>query len=71
MGSFSIWHWLVAFVILAVIAAVVTVAVILVVNAARKPSVRLPPPGWFPDPQDPNQFRWFDGRSWTDGTKPR
>ena len=24
-----------------------------------------PPPGWYPDPQDPNAQRWFDGRGWT------
>lgn len=25
-----------------------------------------PPPGWFPDPSDPNRLRYFDGRAWTE-----
>src|SRR6185437_11758061 len=23
-----------------------------------------PPPGWYPDPDDPSRFRWWDGRAW-------
>jgi len=26
------------------------------------------PAGWYPDPQDPNQFRYWDGFQWTDRT---
>jgi len=25
---------------------------------------RLPPPGWYPDPTDPNVPRWWDERGW-------
>lgn len=25
------------------------------------------PPGWFPDPSGRHQFRYWDGRQWTDG----
>ena len=24
-----------------------------------------PAPGWYPDPQNPLQFRWWDGTQWT------
>ena len=27
--------------------------------------------GWYPDPQDPGQWRWWDGREWTDQRAPR
>jgi hypothetical protein len=30
--------------------------------------VRLPPPGWHPDPDDPQLLRWWDGKEWTDHT---
>lgn len=30
-----------------------------------------PPSGWHPDPADPNLDRWWDGRQWTDRTRPR
>jgi hypothetical protein len=23
-------------------------------------------PGWYPDPDDPDRMRWWDGRAWTD-----
>lgn len=30
-----------------------------------------PNAGWHPDPADPNLDRWWDGRQWTDRTRPR
>jgi hypothetical protein len=26
----------------------------------------LPPPGWYQDPADPTQHRWWDGQRWSD-----
>ena len=28
------------------------------------------PPGWYPDPADASQLRWWDGNVWTDRTQP-
>jgi hypothetical protein len=28
-------------------------------------------PGWYPDQNDPNMTRYFDGRVWTSQTQPR
>jgi len=28
-------------------------------------------PGWYPDQNDPNLMRYFDGRVWTSQTQPR
>lgn len=27
-------------------------------------------PGWYPDPATPTQFRWWDGKNWTENTAP-
>lgn len=29
------------------------------------------PPAWFPDPQDPSQWRWWDGSQWSEHRAPR
>jgi len=31
----------------------------------------MPDPGWYDDPQDPTQLRWWDGSRWTDRRQPR
>ncbi|MBE1550807.1 cytoskeletal protein RodZ [Mycobacterium sp. OAS707] len=44
---------------------------------AEPPVVRQPPatsglaPGWYPDQNDPDSMRYFDGRVWTAQTEPR
>jgi hypothetical protein len=30
----------------------------------------LPPAGWFPNPDDPSELRWWDGTAWTEHTAP-
>lgn len=37
-------------------------------NANSRPTT---PPGWYPDPQDANLVRYFDGTTWTQQTAPR
>ena len=34
-------------------------------------STPLPPPGWHVDPQDPSQWRYWDGQQWTEHRAPR
>lgn len=58
--------------------AIVVQAVVLLINAGPKPKAAQPPgqpaavaPGWYPDPNDPNVMRYFDGRNWTSQTSPR
>lgn len=31
----------------------------------------MPPPGWKTDPDDPSQYRYWDGKNWTDQRAPR
>ena len=40
--------------------------------AAKLPQARpaLPPPGWYQDPADPTQHRWWDGARWSDPPPP-
>ena len=33
--------------------------------------VDLPPADWYPDPEDPDQFRYWDGSQWTEHRAPR
>jgi hypothetical protein len=43
----------------------------------EQPVVQQPPvtsglaPGWYPDQNDPNAMRYYDGRVWTSQTEPR
>jgi hypothetical protein len=43
----------------------------------EQPVVQQPPasgglaPGWYPDQNDPNSMRYYDGRVWTSQTEPR
>jgi len=39
-------------------------------QAPPGPSIGLPPPNWYPDPQDPSHFRYWDGTRWTEHTHP-
>lgn len=68
-----------AFILLIVIViAIVAVIVLAVMSVKRKsldshgiPGVPTgPPPGWYPDPNDPNYVRYFDGQAWTESTQP-
>jgi len=34
------------------------------------PVTNLPPAGWFADPQNPSQLRYWDGATWTEHTHP-
>jgi hypothetical protein len=44
---------------------------------AERPVAQQPPvtsglaPGWYPDQNDPDSMRYFDGRVWTAQTEPR
>jgi hypothetical protein len=80
MGSLSPWHWLILLVVFALIVAVIVGFVVLIVKLAKpKPANRYgvpraptaSAPGWYPDPNDSNLVRYFDGRVWTLSTRPR
>ena len=48
------------------------VGIVLLVKAKSTPPI--PPamaPNWYPDPDDPELLRYFDGQSWTETTQPR
>jgi hypothetical protein len=63
--------------LLVVWVAVVVESVVLLVKSGSEPKAGQPPsqqaaaaPGWYPDPNDPNVMRYFDGRDWTSQTAP-
>lgn len=79
-GAFNTLMWLL---ILVVVIAVV-IAVVRAVSRPRagtiveQPVVHQAPaatgglaPGWYPDQQDPNLMRYYDGRVWTAQTQSR
>lgn len=37
-------------------------------NPDRRRRPGPPPPGWYPDPQDPRWLRWWNGQGWTQHT---
>lgn len=45
--------------------------VVYVQGPAAAPAPVGPPPGWYPDQQDQQLVRWFDGSAWTAFTQPR
>gem|GEM_PF-7057800 len=50
----------------------VVVGIVFLVKAKAKSAGQLPAvPNWYPDPDDPELLRYFDGQSWTGATRPR
>lgn len=39
-------------------------------GAAEPANAMAPQPNWYPDPQNPAVLRWWDGRAWTNHTRP-
>ncbi len=70
-------------VLIAVVAVVIAVVRAMSRPSAERPVVEQPvvqqqpvatsglAPGWYPDQQDMNKMRYFDGRVWTAQTEPR
>jgi hypothetical protein len=44
---------------------------LLLAPPAPQPVPQALPAGWYPDQQDPQLMRWFDGARWTEHTQPR
>jgi hypothetical protein len=73
VGGLQPWHWVIAFVVAAVLVLLIVVVVLVIVVAgkSRKPTMQVGnDPGWYPDPRDPTNIRYFDGRQWTEGVRP-
>jgi Protein of unknown function (DUF2510) len=71
-------HWLGRKVEVDLVVVLIVVAVVPKVRSRSKLKPGQPPtqqaavaPGWYPDPQDRNLMRYFDGRAWTSATAPR
>lgn len=69
----SPWHWLI---MLVVIGLPVAVIVTVVKKSSKGTKTYSGPvispvmtPGWYPDANDPNLTRYFDGREWTSSTR--
>ncbi|WP_415977032.1 DUF2510 domain-containing protein [Rhodococcus sp. 077-4] len=68
----SPWHFLIVLVLLVIPVAIIGAVVyaVLASNRRRSPAgttlAHTAAPGWYPDPGNPRQFRWFDGMQWTD-----
>ncbi|AYJ50489.1 DUF2510 domain-containing protein [Rhodococcus sp. P1Y] len=74
MGAVSPFHLLIVLVVVAIPVIIIGAIVYAVVNSnKRSPAPQPMPsaaPGWYPDPSNPHQRRWFDGVTWTDATSP-
>ncbi|OBG36668.1 DUF2510 domain-containing protein [Mycobacterium sp. E3198] len=80
-GALNSLIWIL--VLIAIVAVVIAVVRAMARPRAERPVVEQPvvqqqpvvtsglAPGWYPDQQDPNQMRYFDGRVWTAQTQPR
>jgi hypothetical protein len=53
------------------IAGAVWLVVSLVVGRRKPESNPTVQGSWYPDPEDPAQYRWWDGRQWTEERRPR
>jgi hypothetical protein len=75
VGAMSPFHILIILVVVA-IPVVVIGAIVYAVVASNRKTANYPvgqhsmAPGWYPDPQNQGQRRWFDGARWTESTMP-
>lgn len=68
MGLLQPWHFLILLLVV-VLGGGVLLAVVL--SRKRPPGPVAPPPGFYPDPENPARDRFFDGRGWTPQTRAR
>lgn len=72
----SPWHILILLFLLMIPIAIIGAIVfaVLASNRRRSSAVAAPlhtaAPGWYVDPENRRQLRWFDGRRWTDAVAP-